>query len=100
MTNLILVKKRDQFSLKNRMIQLPCNFGNSNEKCICGADENMPHVYSCLHLNERKEIISFDNLKNGSISDQIEILKRFEYNMERRKEIKQKMKENSPCDLD
>ena len=100
-------EKRDLFSLKNRMIQLPCNFGNPNEKCICGADENMLHVYSCLHLNERKEIISFDKLNTGNISDQIEILQRFKYNMERRNEIKQKMKEqqskqmkeNSPCDL-
>ena len=59
----------------------------------------MSHVYSCRHLNEEKEIISFDKLNNGSISDQIEILQRFKHNMERRKEIKQKMKENFPCDL-
>ena len=59
-------------------------------------------------LNERKEIISFDKLINGSISDQIEILQRFKYNMVKRKEIKEKMKErqskkikeNSPCEID
>ena len=100
-------EKRRMFSIKNRMIQLPCNFGNPNEKCICGAEENMPHLYSCQYLNENKQIISFDKLNNGSLSDQIEIFQRFEYNMEIRTELKQKMKDgwnnqmkaNSPCDL-
>ena len=47
----------------------------------------------CQYLNESKPILSFDKLSNGSLSDQIEIFQRFEYNMEIRTELKQKMKD-------
>ena len=95
-------EKRRMFSLKTRMVPLPCNFGNPHEKCICGVEENMLHVYLCKYLNESEPIITFDKLNNGSLIDQIEIFRRFDHNMEIRTELKQKMdkqmKENPPCD--
>ena len=96
-------EKRRMFSIKNRMVLLPCNFGKPDEKCICGTLENMPHLYSCEYLNETKPIIPYDKLNNGSLKDQIEIFHRFEHNMEIRTELKQKMETgqvNSPCDHD
>ena len=50
---------------------------------------NITTLQHLQHLSESKEIISFDKLNNENISDHIEILQRFKYNMERRKEIKQ-----------
>ena len=99
--------KRKMFSLKNGMVQIPSNFGKSEEKCFCGDKENMPHIYSCEILNERQPGLPFENINNGSLSDQIRIYQRFENNMERRNEIKQmmeeakenKMKPIPPCDL-
>ena len=44
---------------------------------MCGADENMSHIYSCQDLNERNPTINFDELNNGTLNDQIEIFKRF-----------------------
>ena len=82
-TKLDIAEKRKLFELKNRMTQIPSNFGNKNEKCLCGAEENMSHIYSCHQLNEKKESISFEELDNGKLKDQIEILSRFELNMEK-----------------
>ena len=63
----------------------------------------MPHIYSCMSLNERNPVVPFEKVNNGSISEQHEILQRFEQNLNKRSEIKQKLKENekennSPCD--
>lgn len=100
-TELDIEQKRRMFSVKNRMTQIPANFGNSDEKCICGTEENMSHIYECQYLNERIPSINFEELNNGRLKDQIGIFKRFEINMEKRKEIKENMKEMKeilPCD--
>ena len=63
--------------------------------------------WTCEILNERQPGLPFENINNGSLSDQIRIYQRFENNMERRNEIKQmmeeakenKMKPIPPCDL-
>ena len=76
-TELNIEEKRKLFEMKNRMTNIPNNFGIKNVKCSCGADEVMSHIYECEKLNERKEIISYDEIENGKMKDQIEILKRF-----------------------
>ena len=58
-------------------------------------------------MNERQPGLPFENINNGSLSDQIRVYQRFENNMERRNEIKQMMEETKdkqikpipPCDL-
>ena len=100
-TELDIEQKRRMFSVKNRMTQIPANCGNSDEKCVCGTEENMSHIYECQYLNERIPSINFEELNNGRLKDQIGIFKRFEINMEKRKEIKENMKEMKeifPCD--
>ena len=88
-------EKRRIFSIKNGMVPIPHNFGKSNEKCICGmVIENMPHIYSCEKLNERKPVLPFEKVNNGSLSEQFEIFQRFEQNMSKRSELKPMMKED------
>ena len=88
-------EKRRIFSIKNGMVPIPYNFGKSNEKCICGMDiENMPHIYSCEKLNERKPVLPFEKVNNVSYSEQLKNFQRFEQNMSKRSELKQMMKED------
>ena len=56
--------------------------------------ENMPHIYSCEKLNERKRVLPFEKVNNRSLSEQFEIFQRFEQNMSKRSELKQMMKED------
>ena len=92
-------KKQKLFAVRNRMIQIPNNFPKSETKakCFCGKIEDMSHVYNCKILNE--EVIpseKYENIYNGTISQQTEILKKFEQNMDKREQI---LKENDPpCD--
>ena len=39
-------EKRSMFSTRNWMVDIADNFGKK-EKCFCGEDENMSHVYMC-----------------------------------------------------
>ena len=50
-------EKQRLFAIRNRMIDIPNNFGKS-ELCSCGEQENMVHVYSCKHLNKTENIHS------------------------------------------
>ena len=43
--------KRKMFALRNRMTQIPYNYGKKEEKCVCGTVETMQHIYSCESLN-------------------------------------------------
>ena len=89
-TKLNIEEKRRLFAMKNRMTLIPSNYGNSKEKCPCGTKENMLHIYTCEYLNEDKPKILYDELNNGKLKDQIDIFRRFENNMERRKYLTEK----------
>ena len=78
------------------MIRIQNNFGNKDEKCICGAIETMAHIYYCKSLNQNSPEIPYDQIYNGNLNSQIEIFKRFEKNLEENKEIKGN---DYPCDL-
>jgi hypothetical protein len=45
-------------------------------------------------LNERKPVLPFEKVNNGSLSEQFEIFQRFEQNMNKRSELKHIMKED------
>ena len=93
-TKLNIEEKRRLFAMKNRMTLIPSNYGNSKEKCPCGTEENMLHIYTCEYLNEDEPKILYDELNNGKLKDQIDIFRRFENNMERRKYPKEIFCEN------
>ena len=64
-------------------INIPANFG-SKSLCICWENEIMQHIYSCENLNYEKEEVDFEKVYSGTLTEQIEILKRFRNNMEKR----------------
>ena len=93
-------EKQKVFSIRNRMVEIPSNYGNSNEICICGNMEDMSHIYSCKILNEKKIIISFENIHTGNLYKQIEVFRRFEENLKNRDKLKLEATKLTkvPCD--
>ena len=88
-------EKRKMFEIRNRMTRIGNNYGKKEEKCICGAIETMAHIYLCKSLNQNNQEISYDQIYNGNLNSQIEVFKRFQKNLEIRKEIKEN---DNPCD--
>ena len=80
-------EKHRLFALKNRMVDIPDNFGKK-EVCQCGENEDMSHIYSCKYLNEEENVLQYQKLYTGKLSEQIEIFRIFELNMNRRNELK------------
>ena len=66
------------------------------EKCVCGNEENLPHIYSCNILNKIEPKISYHQIYNGNLKTKIDIFRRIEINLERRKALKE---DKTPCDL-
>jgi hypothetical protein len=98
---LTLEQKREMFSIKNRMYNLPENFPKGDEKytCVCGETENIAHIYQCEILSKKKEEkISYVKIFNGNINEQIQVYQLVRQNLEERDIIKNKM--NLPCDPD
>ena len=81
-------EKRRMFELRNRMTQIPHNYGKKEEKCECGSVETMQHIYSCESLNQKKTNLDFNLVYNGNQNIQIEIFRRFEDNLGKRNKIK------------
>ena len=78
-------QQRYQFSLRNRMINIPDNFSaNSSEKCICGVKETMQHVFSCEYLNKKETKLEYEKLFHGNLSEQKIIAEIFEEKMQKR----------------
>ena len=65
------------------MVDIPYNFGK-NEVCSCGEIETMSHIYECQYLNKGENYTPYEKVYNGKVSEQIEIMRRFEVNMSRR----------------
>ena len=98
---LTLEQKREMFSIKNRMYNLPENFPKCDEKyiCVCGETENTIHIYQCEILSKKnEEKISYEKIFNGKINEQIKVYQLVRQNLEERDIIKNKM--NLPCDPD
>ena len=87
---LTIVEKQNLFKVKNRMVWIPANFPkpNTEYKCICGQKEDMTHVYNCKILNNGLEPkLEYQKIYRGTISEQIEVFRKFESNMEKREKI-------------
>ena len=82
--------KQQLFAMKNRMTNIPANFPKPNikPKCFCNEDEDMAHIYNCVVLNNGKTTeIEYEKIYNGTLSEQIVILRIFEKNIERREQL-------------
>ena len=89
-------EKRRLFALRNRMTKIPSNYGKKEEKCICGREENLTHIYSCRKLNKIEPKITYNQIYNGNLNTKLEIFRRIEINLEIRNQIKEDI---IPCDL-
>ena len=89
-------EKRKLFEKRNRMTAIPYNFGQKEEKCICGEIEDMQHIYNCEIINAIKPELSYEKIYNGNLKSQIEVFRRIEKNLEIRQEII--IRNKSPCD--
>ena len=54
----------------------------------------MKHIYNCKVLNKEDSIISYNQIFNGNIEEQVTILRRFETNMKEREQRKIQNKES------
>ena len=92
-------EKQRLFSVKNRMIKIPSNFPKSKTEytCQCGMKEDQEHIYNCeTYINEKKNRIEYEKLYTGTISEQVEVFRILENNLELREEFK--IEANIPCD--
>ena len=77
-------KKQKMFEVRNDMVQIPSNYGKQI-LCLCGNRETMIHIYNCEIWSQKGEKkIPYNDIYNGKIEKQIEILKIFERNLEKR----------------
>ena len=63
----------------------------------------MLHIYSCKHLNQTEIIHSYEKVFGRKLSEQIEIFRRFEDNLNTRNRLKiktenTKQNDNFPCE--
>ena len=86
------------FSVKNRMVKTPANFPKTEYKCVCNEKEDMQQIYYSDILNNGKETsIEYEKFYTGTISEQIEILRQFERNMEEKeKPLKEESSARDP----
>ena len=73
-------EQRYLFAIRNRMIDIPMNFGKQSN-CFCGEKETMSHIYNCRIMNEQQERIEFEKVFNGKLLEQEQILNGFRNNM-------------------
>ena len=110
---LSIEEKRKIFEMRNKMTKIPNNFLNQAQKvkCVCGEFEEMSHLYECKILNENKILkIEYEEIYKNNPIKQIEILRIFERNLEKIRNIENSKtekreekytegKRKTPCDL-
>ena len=68
------------------MLEIPENYSSGNVQTFCW--EVMAHIYYCNILNQNNnELISYERIYDGSISEQIRIYDTFEENFKRREQL-------------
>ena len=84
-TEMSIDNKRNLFSIRNRIIELSTNFPLKYKEhlCVCGAREEMKHIYTCKILNSEKEKIQYEQIFSNNLKEQTEVLKRFIENYEK-----------------
>ena len=88
--NMLTIDEKQQlFAVRNRMTEIASNFPKPGGKpsCLCGAEENMKHIFNCIIFNEEseeseesedsEESEEYENIFNGSLTKQIKIFRNF-----------------------
>ena len=92
---LTIEKKREMFSVRNRMINIESNFKNRKQtpKCLCQKEENMEHIWNCKLFKVNGENIGkFEQIFKGNLKEQIEIFEQFIEKFERYNSMKNENK--------
>ena len=88
-SNLSITEKREIFSLRNSMNNIPSNFG-LEENCECGKIESTKHIYECRLLNQKEENEKYEEIYSEKVGKIRTIYRRFKENMETREKLKMK----------
>ena len=85
---LTIDEKRKLFEIRNKMVNIPANFPKykTAEKCMCGENENMEHLYTCKYLNKEKSEISYQQIYTTNMNNQIAIFRKTEKVLENREQ--------------
>ena len=78
------------FAARNKMLNIPSNLTTrekNHSKCICGEQENMEHIYVCEQFNSEKPAENYEYLFSGNMKQQVQIFRRFEYNLKNREKL-------------
>ena len=89
-TALTISERQQLFAVKNRMVEIPANFPNPKIEniCICGEKEDMKHIYQCETINDGEQpVLKYEKIFEGNICEQIEVFRKFERNIENRKNL-------------
>ena len=94
-------ERRKLFSFRNKMTDIPSNFPRTKnvKKCWCGEHEDMAHIYECKMLNIEENLIPYQKIYCGTISEQVQIFRRMSKSIENRENML-KQENESPCDPD
>ena len=90
-SELTVEQKQRLFAVKTRMTNIPSNYPKPGVTytCPCGQSEDMQHIYFCEIIKEEKQTnLDYEKIYNGNISQQIEVFRKFETNLERRTELR------------
>ena len=73
-SDLSITDKRNIFTVRNMMTDIPANFSKLNQDmmCICCKLETMEHLYYCEILSSDKAETEYKNIYNGNICEQIQ----------------------------
>ena len=57
-------EKQEVFSMRNNLTRIPANYSSSTVKheCLCGYQENMEQVYTCIQLNSDTPEIEYKSV--------------------------------------
>ena len=70
------------FNLRNKMLQINgLLIENQQKYCICNERQDIIHLYYCSKINKTKPNVEYNAIYNGSIEEQLYILRRVKENM-------------------
>ena len=70
------------FNLRNKMLQINgLLIENQQKYCICNERQDIIHLYYCSKINKTKPNVEYNAIYNGSIEEQLYILRRMKENM-------------------
>ena len=94
-SELTIEQKQKMFLVRNKMIEISENFPGKeiDDKCYCGKDESMSHIYYCEKLNNNEpQQLKYEEIFEGKLNNQITIFKKFEQNLEKREMLMEEEK--------